>query len=1352
MLQANFTITPSAGFVNATQFTVTNLTTASNSIWKYIWNTGFSNELIYNTTSPVFTYPYPGTYTVGLTATDYDGNSSTFKQSVYIDLAYRDYVTFTKIPEQYASPGAPTLTPFEVSFISTDINNIPVIDLYAANSVSTPYQFVPNKWGFLTPTWYFTDTNSNIVTSVTATPVPLYVNNTVVAVSGSVQFYYIDSKSAGNPINNTPVLITATLQTSGFTNPNDSNIYSYPSYANNETVRTGLIWLINDPLPSYLKVTANYLHDIDSYQYNGIKIPFLVTCHSDRSLVVPGSKSYTSNVLFSYPTSNTVGNKDPIQITLSGIDSSLYTIEDTSLYFQSLDQNYNDIGGYIFTGVTVLSSIDETAINVNALVYSGDVKTTDVFPYPHGYSPNTSIWVSNPEQNTLNKITLTPYNNDNKTIEYFKNKGLLIEGYIKEVQVPSLTGTSTFNYNLTGFSGIYSMAIDPIDYSVVAADTELNCLYRFDNTGNLINKYSFDDYGSYNVNELTFKTWQFNILDLNFYDSVFKLDSYIDGVKQYVSTNPNNFIVAIDGVVQPTSLYVVSDNTLRFTSYDSLPPGSVTLSITQIFSPQLPDSYISSICYWNFTVTDSSTIVYNLGNSASLNSDSNYYIVTIDGIMQSPSSYTIDTFSNSIVFVDTNIPANVPVQIWYLPSLTNPTTQTYNLSTPSNTIFLSNNIPITNVNTNFLINIGGVYQDSLTYELDTVNQSLLFDSILPANTDIFITLANSKSLDYSPAGTPVSVSLDKNSNIWVSLFNSAYVLKFDSNFNLLFATSPYELTNISPLAEFDSDYLLKPPVLETDKNNNCWVTYSHPLCSLLIQYNLSGTPINLINLNDPLPTNLSIDQNFQYSVPVSLAIDQDNNIWVANSYNVLSADGDIRLYDSKTLRVKTVIPNITRPSDITLTRKGNIWFTHSIRGLGYYDIVRQELYLWSASRVGDDHLTLKQSPGLPGNINEIIDPDELVNMVPGSNIPILNNYSDDEEFSGIAVDVYDRLWVIDSYKNTAWVYLSAIPAAISNEQRIIKIQPNNTIGYYLNNNAFTYTESGNFNYQSAQAAGDWTGNKWYQKYTSLSSLSSISISGTSVPFKVKDFINENQITILNNSFNTAEHYHSLALPENLHSNKALFEQFLPAVVGNGTVTNSQDLGKTVYEKIANFVQNHSDIDTCNISQLLSLAAATDVIANEYVTDYPFEIRDMVNTLSISKAKLIGVNEITSQILQNTGNKYNTTTDYVTADSTIIAQNAFDKSIQIIKVPKQNLTTVYPLSSFIGYGLIQPITQNYNFYNLGSYNNNFFDSIIDWNSDQTTLYPTMSTFEDWYGDNGIVENTFRYLLTKNLFLK
>ena len=1356
MIQASFNVTPTAGDVLATNFTVTNTTTADVSIEQYTWDTGYDG-LIYNVKNPTFSYPYPGTYTVSLTAVDYNGNTSTTSQQVSADIVYRDYISFTQIPDKYADPGKATSVPFKINVISANPNNPLHIDLFAANSKSTPYNSVPDKWNFLTPTWRFTDTNLNTVTTLSVTPIPVYKDNKVVAVSGTTEFYYIDSMSTGNPVENCPILITATLQTSGFNYPSESYIYPYNSYANNETVKAGLVWQVNDLFPNLLKVTGNYVDNINPKQWKDIKTTALITCHSNRSLILPGAEDSTSEVIFSYPTSNETGKLQPLKLSLTNLSTNDYSIDESPLYFQATDSIGSRKGGYVLTTVTSLTSVSSTSVVAQTTAYTDANYPSDKFIYPTGFAPNTNIWVSNPEKNTLNKITLVPYPDSCKTINYFKSKKILIDGAIKTIDVPYLNSAFTTNYAMSGFSGIYGMAIDPRNYDLIACDAELDRIYRYSNTGELLKTFDLSSIGDYDPQKKMHDYWTWTTSTPPVTSTLFLF--YGPTAR---SNNPANYILTLGGVIQPVSHYYIS-YLQGFSLYTQmldgvLPPGDMKLDVVQLFSPLLPNKYIDSISYW-VTSSATPTTTFTLTGSPSLSADSGYYIVSVNGVLQSPYSYTVSDLTKEIAFTS-SVPSNAVVNVVYLPEILPPATftQTFTQTTTSFPLTGSTNF-VPDDKSCFIVNVGGVLQAPINYSIDINKQMLVFNTPLPANTPISVTQLAVTDVINSPAAyTPSYVSLDKDYNVWVSLFNSVSVLKLDKDFNLMFSVAPtgigwnyrhlakapdgidyqsslhgYPWRNLVPDAltlDYHTDeFFLKPPVVETDRDNNCWVTYAHPLCCLLVKYSSTGLPLTQIPLG-------------QYSTPVGIAVNSQNNVWVSNTHNstytYTVTSGSLELYDTNDSKLLDKVTGISRPKHIALDRNNNVWFTHSTRRIGYYNTSTSALSTWSLNLTGGFSLfTIPSATQLSG----LKMFDEVENQ-------------EDDELGGLAVDVFDRVWILDNLQNYAWV-ISATPNFDLTPIRYFKIIPDVNLGYYVDiDNGNTYTETGDYYYKSAQATGDWTGNRWYQKYITPQMLSAISISGISVPFSVSNFENVNQIRRVNESFNNAEYYKSLALPENLNSNPTLFDKFFAASVGTGYLSANQDLGQTVYERIANFTTNHSDIDTCNISQLLSLAEQTGTPASDYSAVYPTDILSMLDIASVPRAKLWGIKNDVPLLPQSVGEKYDIFTTTVTAGDSIILKNKFDSTLSLIKVPLlEGIVSVYPLSSFEGFGFIQPVTTNYFFYKLNPiYTEGYLDNLIDWNSDYTTQSPTASTSEEWYGENGAIENAFRYLLTKNLFLK
>lgn len=554
-----------------------------------------------------------------------------------------------------------------------------------------------------------------------------------------------------------------------------------------------------------------------------------------------------------------------------------------------------------------------------------------------------------------------------------------------------------------------------------------------------------------------------------------------------------------------------------------------------------------------------------------------------------------------------------------------------------------------------------------------------------------------------PYNTPSCISIDGNHHVWVSLLNSQMVLKFDSSLNLLASASPADATPIALVQSGSS--LTAPPTVETDSENNVWVSYSHPLSSRIFKFDQFGT--QLIQAS-PLPVS---------SVPVGLAIDANDDLWVA-----CRESNEIRCYNKNDGTLRIAYNGILKPSYICVDRESYIWFTHGHNFCSKLNPITSFIETWRYD-----------------NISE-----QLVLAMGGytANDILLAN-TDNEIWSGLSVDVYNRVWLVDYTKNKTVVFYTGDTANI----QILPILPNATTNYII------HPVTGNISpvivpiVYSAQAVGDWTGNKWYQKYAGK--LNSVAISGVSTEFKILDINTPLFLSKNNEEFDFAAHLKSLALPEILQQNTVLFDKFFPGVVGDGDPT-IENLGRVVYEKVANFTDSHGDYQTSNVKQLISYAEQLSVPIKDFGVDYPASIQRLVDLFSIPKHLLRGLPNIENDISVNLGIRLDFT-QTISAGEYIFSKDKTTSLYQLIYVTALSSgNTSFPLSAIELEGFKLPITNYYDFFSyIPSESDGYISNIVNWDSPYTTVSYNVSSNNEWYGKDGIAELMFNQLLTKAL---
>jgi len=474
-----------------------------------------------------------------------------------------------------------------------------------------------------------------------------------------------------------------------------------------------------------------------------------------------------------------------------------------------------------------------------------------------------------------------------------------------------------------------------------------------------------------------------------------------------------------------------------------------------------------------------------------------------------------------------------------------------------------------------------IYKYTIVRNVDTGSESVSVSSLLLS------VLNSDPSYDSS---IPASVVIDGDSNIWVALYNRYDVIKLDKELKYICSTNAPYVENI-----IDGEYSLQAPIIETDRSNNLWVGYvSNPNHgSILAKYSQDGTHLFSINLSS-------------ITVPTGILVDYNDSVWVIG-YGSVNVQGAVTNYnnssifniDLQTGRIlKRVDMNIKCVSYLCSDRENNLWFTHGDRNIGYFNVKTSQKRSWR------------------------IDRDTTITSI------VLTQYEESgevsEELGGLSVDAFNRIWIVDSVTNTT-IVIDDYQDLLTTEhasKKTVKIKPYNKNEHYISSNN-TIEAVFSVNARSVFSAGDFTGNRWMQKYANRD-VTTFTIKGSSDVFRVLDRDdNEYQFRCNNESFDMSQYIASLAIPDYMQDFAAFYDTVFKSSVGDSTYTED-NVGSKIYERIANFVDNTADIDRCNIAQLQSLAAMTGYTDIVHLhADIPSELQRLLDIGSVAQNNLWG---------------------------------------------------------------------------------------------------------------------------------
>lgn len=575
------------------------------------------------------------------------------------------------------------------------------------------------------------------------------------------------------------------------------------------------------------------------------------------------------------------------------------------------------------------------------------------------------------------------------------------------------------------------------------------------------------------------------------------------------------------------------------------------------------------------------------------------------------------------------------------------------------------------------------------------------------------------------SAAPGSLSLDGNSDVWVALFDTVSCIKIDGVYGYVKATAypPYTNSvfdassayNLPFLSGFAGENLFLPSSIDTDRDNNLWVSYTHPASNFLIKYDSYGNYLFTVNL----PTLHS---------PVEICIDRNRFVWLTtynltSGYDTLSARNDfLYKFDSDgNLLSGYPLSGFKLIGNITVDGNQNAWVAH-------------------------DRDTVTKIDGIEGL---------KTNYIGGSGN--ITNYVG--SINGLAVDTGSYLWVINNFTNKMY-FIDTLAPPVSSLNEYLQVDLNYP-ATTLQNIPSTFED------KQFQAYGDWLGSRWINKHM-LAETTTRVITGESTLFNVYPLSGVFNLMKVNEDFNAEEFYKSLIFVDSLEDKKIFFEDFLGTIVGDRAAM-PYELGKTIYEKIANYINNVSDIDTANLDQLLSFCDELSIQFEQYNYPFPPQLLRLVNILSIKHKKLWG--DRNKYDILYTKNNISNLTEISTLTSTIsvgypvVARELFSDIFTVVNnniITGLSYGTVLPLSTYNsnwGWGLVAPlllsgyrISDYYKFYEYKPLTDNkYYNNVIDWDNPLNTLSFSNSSFNEWGQDNGMMQNMLSYELTKGLRL-
>ena len=576
--------------------------------------------------------------------------------------------------------------------------------------------------------------------------------------------------------------------------------------------------------------------------------------------------------------------------------------------------------------------------------------------------------------------------------------------------------------------------------------------------------------------------------------------------------------------------------------------------------------------------------------------------------------------------------------------------------------------------------------------------------------------------------SPSNIASDENGNVWVTLYDSISTIRINESTNQVDRTIVPSIAN----SIINDENTVTPACVDTDFNNNVWVSYSNQLSSFIEKYDSNGNFI----------ANIKLLPNYQ---PTEILTDLNANVWGILKDNTTNN----KALSSKTDKIFKI--NSNNNTVTYYEGNGSLWNLT-------IDVINN---IWATK-----------------NIKEVITYNTTLSTLSTFKLNSLTVESDEyyiSDLEGITCTTDNTILVIDN-KNGLMHYFDASVAQLGFQSNSVTLK------------------SVNFNPNRIQdklnGYGDWNGFKYINKFQHVYPNKQINLYGNSNTFSIyNSAVGQYDVRKINENFDPIAQLNTYKFQDYLLDKGDSAFEMIGTFIGTLT-SNPNELGKLIYEKISNFTDNIANIDTCNVKSLQGMYALLDedfyTFGNSTI-QYPAELNRLVDLFSINFSKLKGSRNKfnqnfdskgfdTESILDNggkliygvnKGKELNFFTTILTAGKDIVAYEKFSEKYVLINTDLSASTSylqyidpinrTYALSSYHpywGWRLSIPdeyvaefVPRYYSFYEyISGYDNIQTEGIINWSDINTTIPEDVKNVSEW---TEIRKNIIGYALAKGL---